>query len=119
MADGPTAPPRSADRCGLVGQDLGMTEPETVSPDELLAGLRFAPLPDGTKAAAVFALIKLEPDGPDGDESEEWSVRVAGDDYRNSEFLGALVTYVHALTKSEARGWLDDEGSPPLGEART
>ena len=92
-----------------------MTEEARVSPGELLAGLDFVALPAGTRASAAFLMIKLESDGPDGDESEEWSVRVAGDDYRNSEFLGALVSYVHALTRSEARGWEDDEGSPSLG----
>jgi hypothetical protein len=93
-----------------------MNEPERVSPGQLLAGLDFVPLPDGTKAAAAFLLIKLDADGPDGDDTEDWSVRVAGADYRNSEFLGALVSYVHALTASEARDWIDDDGSPTLGE---
>jgi hypothetical protein len=90
-----------------------MTEPDRISANELFGDLTFVPLPPGTRAAAAFALFKLVvPEGPDGDDEEEWSVRVTGSEYSPTEFLGALVSYVHALTVNEAQGWLEDDDRP-------
>ncbi|MFC7943078.1 hypothetical protein ACFUPZ_07450 [Microbacterium oxydans] len=84
-----------------------MATEETRSPvaaSEVFGDLRIAPLPDGTKAEAVFVLVKLD----DGD----WCARsVGGDAYNRVEFLGQLTAYTHGLMQSEATGWYDD-GDP-------
>jgi hypothetical protein len=89
-----------------------MPEPERLSANELFGDLTFVALPAGTKAVAAFSLIKLVHEGPGGDDDDEWAVRVSGASYSNTEFLGSLVSYVHALTVEEAQGWLEDDDGP-------
>lgn len=73
-----------------------------VPASEVLADLRVAPLPEGTRAEAVFMLVKLD----DGN----WCARsIGGDSYNRTEFLGQLTAYTHALKVDEAMGWNDDE----------
>lgn len=84
-----------------------MSTEETRPPvpaSEVLGELQVAPLPEGTKADAVFMLVKLD----DGD----WCARsVGGEAYNRVEFLGQLEAYTHSLKMSEAMGWYDD-GDP-------
>jgi hypothetical protein len=69
---------------------------------EVLGDLRVAPLPEGTKAAAAFLLVKLD----DGD----WCARsIGGDAYNRVEFLGQLSAYTRALLVDEAIGWSEDD----------
>ena len=71
---------------------------------EVLGDLLVAPLPQGTKAEAVFMMVKLD----DGD----WCARsIGGDAYNRVGFLGQLVAYAHGLKVDEAMGWFDD-GDP-------
>jgi hypothetical protein len=67
---------------------------------DLVGDLLAAPLPEGTKAEAIFMMVKLD----DG----EWCARSIGDAYNRSEFLGELIGYTHALTLSSADDWLED-----------
>jgi len=69
---------------------------------EVFADLVVAPLPEGTRAEAVFMLVKLD----DGD----WCARsIGGDAYNRTEFLGQLTAYTHALKVDEAAGWNEDD----------
>jgi len=69
---------------------------------EVLGDLPMVPLPEGTRAEAVFMLVKLD----DGD----WCARsIGGDSYNRTEFLGQLTAYTHALMVDEARGWAEDD----------
>lgn len=81
-----------------------------VSPNEAFDGVTFAPLPEGTKASAVFALIQLTDKAGNGE--DEWCVRTTGA-YNRVEFLGALSAYTHSLLQDEARGWLSDDDEDP------
>lgn len=73
-----------------------------VAASEVLGHLEVAPLPEGTRAEAVFMLVKLE----DG----EWCARsVGGEAYNRVEFLGQLTAYTHGLTISDAEGWFEEE----------
>ncbi|WP_421732607.1 hypothetical protein [Cellulomonas sp.] len=74
----------------------------TVPGSEVLGDMRVAPLPEGTRAEALFMLVKLD----DGN----WCARsVGGDAYNRVEFLGQLTAYTYGLKVSEAEGWFDDE----------
>lgn len=87
--------------------EMAMARDETrpaVAASDVFGDLLIAPLPDGTKAEAVFVLVKLD----DG----EWCARgVGGDAFNRVEFLGQLTAYTHSLIQSEAEGWFDD-GDP-------
>ncbi len=72
-----------------------------VPASEVLGDLRVVPLPEGTRAEAVFMLVKLD----DGD----WCARSIGESYNRVEFLGQLTAYTHALKVDEAQGWSEDE----------
>lgn len=77
-----------------------------VQPEVAFAGMTFAPMPEGTKAEAVFALVKLDREAGGG--QDEWCVRTTGE-YNRLEFLGALSAYVQAQLQDEAQGWLEDD----------
>jgi hypothetical protein len=68
---------------------------------EVLGDLKVAPIPEGTRAEAVFMLIKLD--------NGEWSARSVGSGYNRIEFLGQLSAYTASLLQSEASGWFEDD----------
>lgn len=72
-----------------------------VPAQHVFGDLLVAPLPEGTKAEAVFMLVKLD--------NGEWCARSVGERYNRVEFLGQLVAYTHGLTQDEASGWFEDE----------
>lgn len=75
-----------------------------VDASEVLGDLLVAPLPEGTKAEAVFTMVKLD--------DCDWCARsIGGDAYNRMEFPDQLVVYTHGLKVDEATGWFDD-GDP-------
>lgn len=81
-----------------------MSEDEKRPPvpaEQVLGGLLVAPLPEGTKAEAVFMLVKLD--------NGEWCARSIGERYNRVEFLGQLSAYTLSLTQDEASGWFVDD----------
>lgn len=89
---------------------MGTTEEQRpyVAPGEAFEGLTFAPMPEGTRAGAVFALVKLEPAADGAGDDFEWCVRTTGA-YNRLEFLGALSAYVAHMQRDEARSWESDD----------
>lgn len=76
-----------------------------VEPNVAFEGLTFAPMPEGTRASAVLAMVHLE-----GSDDFEWCVRTAArGTFDRSAFLGQLSAYVHSLLVDEARQWEEDE----------
>ena len=74
---------------------------EQVPAATVLGDLTVAPMPEGTRAEAVFMLIKLD--------NGEWSARSIGPTYNRIEFLGQLSAYTSGLLQSEAAGWFEDD----------
>ena len=81
-----------------------------VPAEQVLGGLRVAPLPGGTSAEAVFMLIKLD--------NGEWCARNVGEGYNRVEFLGQLTAYTFNLTQQEAAWWFVDEEAQAQDEAQ-